>query len=152
MGKNKSKHATSLIGEKKINRTLSIEARFHLAVDFFQKRRFNDAKILVNEILLSDPRHAESWFYSALIADLEGLPQDAIHFLEVALEIEPQNLKYLYTIGDFFDEQNYLNEGVKIFELVIKIKPQDYNGYYNLAGFQQKQKNTKNHLKIITEF
>jgi len=147
MGKNKSKHATSLIGEKKTSRTLSIEARFHLAADFFQKRRFDDAKILVNEVLLSDPRHAESWFYSALIAYQEGRTQDAIHSLEVALEIDPQNLKYLYTIGDFFEEQNYLNEGVKIFELVIKLQPKDYNGYYNLAAFQQKQKKYEESLK-----
>ena len=140
MGKNKSKHATSLIGEKKINRTLSIEARFHLAVDFFQKRKFDNAKKLVNEILLNDPKHAESWFYSALIGDQEGLPQDAIRFLKVALEIDPHNLKYLYTIGEFFAEQNYLSEGVEIFELVVKLKPEDYNGYYNLAALQHKQK------------
>jgi tetratricopeptide (TPR) repeat protein len=140
MGKNKSRHVTSLIGEKKTSQTLSIEARFHLAVDFFQKRKFDYAKILVSEILLSDPRHAESCFYSALIADQEGLTQDAIHFLEVALKIEPQNLKYLYTIGDIYYEQNYLDQGVRVFELIISIKPDDYNGYYNLAGFLHKQK------------
>ena len=140
MGKNRSKHANSLNGGNKPNLTLSIEARFHIAIDFFSIGNFDNAKILLNEILVADPRHAESWFYSALIADNEGLHQDAIHNLGFALEIEPQNLKYLYTIGDFYYEQNYLDQGVEIFELIISIKPEDYNGYYNLAGFLHKQK------------
>ena len=140
MGKNRSKHANSLNGGNKPNLTLSIEARFHIAIDLFSTGNFDNAKILLNEILVADPRHAESWFYSALIADNEGLHQDAIHNLGFALEIEPQNLKYLYTIGDFYYEQNYLDQGVKIFELIISIKPEDYNGYYNLAGFLHKQK------------
>ena len=140
MGKNKSKHANSPNGVNKLGQTLSNEAKFHLALEFIQNKKTTDAKILLNEILLSDSRHAESWFYSALIADNQGLHQDAIRYLESALEIDPQNLKYLYTIGDFYYEQNYLDKGVKIFELIISIKPEDYNGYYNLAGFLNKQK------------
>ena len=140
MGKNRSKHANSLNGGNKPNLTLSILDRFHIAIDFFNIGKFANAKILLNEILLADPRHAESWFCSALIADKEGLPQDAIRYLESALKIDPKNLKYLYTIGDFYYEQNYLDQGVKIFELIISINPDDYNAYYNLAGFLHKQK------------
>jgi tetratricopeptide (TPR) repeat protein len=140
MGKNRSKHANSLNGGNKPKLTMSIEARFHIAIDFFSIGNFDNAKILLNQILVADPRHAESWFYSALIADNQGLNQDAIHYLESALEIDPQNLKYLYTAGDFYYEQNYLDQGVKVFELIISIKPEDYNGYYNLAGFLNKQK------------
>ena len=109
MGKNRSKHVNSLNGGNKPKLTLSIEARFHIAIDFFSIGNFDNAKILLNEILVADPRHAESWFYSALIADNQGLNQDAIRYLESALEIDPQNLKYLYTVGDFYYEQNYLD-------------------------------------------
>ena len=140
MGKNKSKHANSPNGVNKLGQALSTEAKFHLALGFFQNEKITDAKILLNEILLADSRHAESWFFSALIAEKEGSLLDAIRHLETALEIDPQNLKYLYTIGDFYYEQNYLDQGVKIFELIISIKPEDYNGYYNLAGFLNKQK------------
>jgi tetratricopeptide (TPR) repeat protein len=81
------------------------------------------------------------------------LPQDAIHYIESALKIDPQNLKYLYTIGDFYYEQNYLDQGVKIFESIISIKPDDYNGYYNLAGFLHKQKKYEqsllNYYKVL---
>ena len=148
MGKNKSKRSISPNGVNKLGQTLSIEARFHLALGFFQNEKIIDAKILLNDIILTDPKHAESWFYSALIADKEGLHQDAIRYLESALEIDPHNLKYLYTIGDFFYEQNYLDQGVKTFELVIKIKPEDHNAFYNLAGFLYKQKKYKKSLSI----
>jgi tetratricopeptide (TPR) repeat protein len=146
MGKNRSKHANSPNGGKKPNLAVSIVDRFHMANNLINNGKFTNAKILLNEILSADPRHAESLFCSALIAEKEGLPQDAIHYLESALKIEPQNLKYLYTIGDFYYEQNYLDQGVKIFELIISIKPYDYNGYYNLAGFLHKQKKYKQSL------
>jgi tetratricopeptide (TPR) repeat protein len=153
MGKNKSKHANSPNRGNKPGQTFSIEAKFHLALDFFHNKKITEAKILLNEILLTDPRHAESWFYSALIADKERLSQDAIRLLESALEIDPQNLKYLYTIGDLFYELNYLDEGIKIFELVIKIQPENYNGYYNLAVFLCKQEKYKqsilNYHKVL---
>ena len=153
MGKNKFKLANSLNGGNKPKLTLSIVDKFHIAIDFYSIGNFDNVKILLNEILVADPRHAESWFYSALIADNEGLHQDAIRYLESALEIDPQNLKYLYTVGDFYYEQNYLDQGVKIFELIISIKPEDYNGYYNLAGFLHKQKKYEqsllNYYKVL---
>jgi tetratricopeptide (TPR) repeat protein len=153
MGKNRSKHANSPNGGNKPNLTLSIMDRFHIANDLINNGKFTNAKILLNEILLADPRHSESWFCSALIAEKEGLPQDAIRYLESALKIDPQSLKYLYTIGDIYYEQNYLDQGVRVFELIISIKPDDYNGYYNLAGFLHKQKKYEqsllNYYKVL---
>lgn len=140
MSNNQLKHAKALNGVGKPIQLTSFEAKFKLAIELIQNKKITDAKILFNEILFADPRHAESWFYSALIAEKEGSPQDAIRYLETALEIDSQNLKYLYTIGDFYYEQNYLEQGIKIFENIIKIQPDDYNGYYNLANFLQKQK------------
>jgi tetratricopeptide (TPR) repeat protein len=140
MVKSKTNHTKTLNGVSEPIQLMSFEAKFKLALDLIQNKKTTDAKILFNEILFADPRHAESWFYSALIAEKEGSPQDAIRYLETALEIDPQNLKYLYTIGDFYYEQNYLDQGIKIFENIIKIQPDDCNGYYNLANFLQKQK------------
>ena len=140
MSNNQLKHAKALNGVGEPIQLTSFEAKFKLAIELIQNKKITDAKILFNEILFADPRHAESWFYSALIAEKEGSPQDAIRYLETALEIDSQNLKYLYTIGDFYYEQNYLEQGIKIFENIIKIQPDDYNGYYNLANFLQKQK------------
>ena len=153
MGKNRSKHANSVSGGNKPNLALSTVDKFHIANSFINNGKFTNAKILLNEILVADPRHAESWFCSALIAEKEGLPQDAILYLESALKIDPQSLKYLYTIGDIYYEQNYLDQGVRVFELIISIKPDDYNGYYNLAGFLHKQKKYEksllNYYKVL---
>jgi tetratricopeptide (TPR) repeat protein len=140
MVKSKKNHTKTLNGVSEPIQLMSFEAKFKLALDLIQNKKTTDAKILFNEILFADSRHAESWFYSALIAEKEGSPQDAIRYLETALEIDPQNLKYLYTIGDFYYEQNYLDQGIKIFENIIKIQPDDCNGYYNLANCLQKQK------------
>jgi tetratricopeptide (TPR) repeat protein len=114
--------------------------RFRLAVSLFQNGRLSEAKTLFNEILSFDPEHAESWYFSALIADQEGLGESAINYLSKALEIDPKNLKYLYTLGDIYYALSYLNEGIKLFKFITSIDPQDYNGFYNLAVFQQKKK------------
>ena len=87
MGKNRSKHANSVSGGNKPNLALSTVDKFHIANSFINNGKFTNAKILLNEILVADPRHAESWFCSALIAEKEGLPQDAILYLESALKV-----------------------------------------------------------------
>jgi tetratricopeptide (TPR) repeat protein len=129
-----------LYGAKRTDVVSPTMTRFHLVVSLFQNGRLPEAKILLNQILLVDPKHTESWYFSALIADQEGLVEAAINYLNKALEIDPKNLKYLYTLGDIYFAQSYLNEGIKLFKLIISIDPQDYNGFYNLAVFQQKKK------------
>jgi len=140
MRKQRPKSKNEIVVGQKLTQPISIEDKFHLAIGFFQTKKFTNAKNLLTEILSFDPCHSESWFYSALIAEQSGLHEDAIHNLRVAIEIDPNNFKYLYTIGDIYYSVNYFNEGIKIFEYLIKIAPDDPNGYYNLAGFYQKQK------------
>jgi tetratricopeptide (TPR) repeat protein len=140
MGKDKLKSKHSFYGGREPGKVLPVETRFEFAVNHFRNGRLEDAKILLQEILSTDPKHAESWFFTALIADHEGLHQYAFNYLENALAIDPKNLKYLYTLGDICCVQNYVDEGVKLFEFIIKISPDDWNGYYNLAVMLQKQK------------
>ena len=141
MGKYRTKHKNTIVVGQNPMQSVLIEAKFHLAVSYFQANKITNANILFTEILSVDPRHAESRFYSALIAQQSGLHEDAIHNLRVAIEVDPKNFKYIYTIGDIYYAENYIDEGIKIFEYVIEIAPEDHNGYYNLAGFFQKQKN-----------
>ena len=129
------------------------EAKFDLAVGLFQRGRLEEARILLNELLSVDAKNSESLYLSALIANEEGLTQDAINYLEIALNIDPNNLKYIYTLGDIYYANNYLKEGVNLFESITTINPKDYNGYYNLAAFQQKQmqyeKSLESYRKVL---
>ena len=137
---NKHKNVKSLYGAKHSDKEMSTDTRFNLAVNLLQNKRFADAEILLKEILSVEPRHSESWFFIALIADLKGLHQSAIEYLKNALKIDPYNLKYIYALGDILYAQNYLDEGVKLFEYIIEINPKNCDGYYNLAVFLQKKK------------
>ena len=138
---NKRKSVKSLYGAKQQDKEMSIDTRFDLAVSLFQNKRFADAEILLKEILSVEPWHAESWFFIALIADQMGFHQYAIEYLENVLEIDPKNLKYIYTLGDI------------LFEYLIEINPKDCNGYYNLAVFFQKkneyEKSLLNYKKVL---
>ena len=136
---NKHKGVKSLSGVKQSVK-MSTDTKFNLAVNLLQNKRLADAEILLKEILLEDPGHAESWFFIALIADQKGFHQFAIEYLESALGIDPKNSKYIYTLGDILYAQNYLDEGVKLFEYTTEINPKDHNGYYNLAVFFSEEK------------
>jgi len=122
------------------NNKMPIESKFHLAVSLFENNILKEAKIIFDELLYLDPRLAECWFFSALIADQDGSYKDAIECLENALRIDPINLKFMYTLGDILYVQNYLDEGVKLFEYMIELNPNECNAYYNLAVFLQKKK------------
>ena len=136
---NKHKNVESLYGAKHSEKDLSTETRFNFAINLLQNKKFADAEILLKEILSVEPGHAESWFFIALIADQKGFHQSAIEYLENALKIDSNNLKYIYALGDILYAQNYLDEGVKLFEYIIEINPKDCDGYYNLAAFFQKK-------------
>jgi len=140
MKKKKKQNVISSHGAKPSSISMPAETRFNSAVSLFQNKNLADAKKLLKELLSINPKHAESWFLFALIADEELLPQDAINYLEIALKIDPNNLKYIYTLGDIYYANEYLIEGVKLFESIIIASPNDHNAYYNLAAFQQKQK------------
>lgn len=141
IGKDKLKNKNSFNGFKKPDQNLPVEASLNVAINSFQNGSLEEAKFLFNKILSKNPNHAESWFFTALIADHQGLYQNAVKYIEKALSKDPKNLKYLYTLGDFFFTQNYLNEAIELFKYIIKINPDDFNGYYNLAVLQQKQHN-----------
>jgi len=151
MKKNKQKKTKSLFDVKSSDKEMPAEKRFNSAVSLFQNGRSFEAKNLLKQILSINSKHAESWFLFALIAVEELLPQDAINYLEITLKIDPNNLKYIYTLGDVYYANDYLCEGVKLFESTIIASPKDHNAYYNLAAFQQKQKNMQNLLKIIAK-
>lgn len=140
MKKKNKQNVTSTYGAKPSSISMPAEANFNFAVSLFQNKNLADAKKLLKELLSINSKHAESWFLFALIADEELLPQDAINYLEIALKIDPNNLKYIYTLGDIYYANEYLIEGVKLFESIIIASPNDHNAYYNLAAFQQKQK------------
>jgi tetratricopeptide (TPR) repeat protein len=122
MKKNKHIRTQSLLGVKLPDKVMPAEKKFNSAVSLFQNGRSSDAKILLKEVLSINSKHAESWFFFALIADEELLPQDAINYLGIALKIDPNNLKYIYTLGDIYYANEYLKEGVELFEsIIIKI-------------------------------
>jgi tetratricopeptide (TPR) repeat protein len=153
MKKKKQISVMSSYGAKTSSISMPIEAKFNYAVSFFQNKSLADAKKLLKEILSINSKHAESWFLFALIANEELLPQDAINYLENALNIDPKNLKYIYTLGEVYYDNDYLNEGVVLFESLINANSEDHNAYYNLASFQQKQKkytkSLENYNKVL---
>jgi tetratricopeptide (TPR) repeat protein len=138
---NKKKLNTKKSNNKNLgaDQLLDIEESIFIATNSFQNGRIEDAKILLNKILLVEPRSAVSWYLYALITEQEGMYKDAIRYLKNALSIDPKNKKYLYMLGDIYYTLNYIKEGVELFEYIVEIQPDDYNGYYNLAVFQYKQ-------------
>ncbi len=140
MSKNKLPHKATIKGAKNSNHSNQVEKKFHLAINFFENKQSEKAKILLEEILLIDQRHAESWYITALISDQEGLYQFAIKYLKNALSINPKDLKYLHTLADIYFSQKIFDEAVNLFKYIIELNPENPDGYYNLAATLQQQK------------
>ena len=57
MSKNKLKYKLSPNSIKRIEKIHPIENNINIAVNFYQLRKFGDEKLILNKILLLNPKH-----------------------------------------------------------------------------------------------
>ncbi len=95
-----------------------------LAADHIEQRRYAEAVKLLRatERPLS---HAPSWNNLRGYAEFKaGNPKTALHYLQRALQLDPQNEDYLLDIGEFLGHHRAHDEAVRVFEVAARRMPQ----------------------------
>jgi predicted Zn-dependent protease len=95
-----------------------------LAADHIEHRRYTEAAKLLRatERPLS---HAPSWNNLRGYAEFKaGNPKTALHYLQRALQLDPQNEDYLLDLGEFLGHHRAHDEAVRLFEVAAKRMPQ----------------------------
>ena len=69
---------------------------------------------------------------------------EAISYLNKAIEIDPSNATALYNLGCAYNKLGEKQKGAFYFKKVIKIKPDHYKSSYNLSLYYLATDNYKN--------
>ena len=95
-----------------------------LAADHIERRQYTEAL----KLLRATERplaHAPSWNNLRGYAEFKaGNPKPALHFLQRALQLDPQNEDYLLDVGEFLGHHRAHDEAVRVFEVAAKRMPQ----------------------------
>jgi Tfp pilus assembly protein PilF len=81
--------------------TISPEQAVALATELIQKRNYNDASKLLNEAIQANPKLVEAYTTRASILSEAKLYTRAIRDMDVAIQLQPDNAKFLNTRGYF---------------------------------------------------
>lgn len=104
-----------------------------LAADYIERRRYSEAAPLLRatERPLG---HAPSWNNLRGYAEFKlGNPKVALHYLQRAVHLDPQNEDYLLDIGEFLGTYRAHEEAVGFFEVAAKRMPQAPRVVFGLA-------------------
>src|SRR5262249_42469765 len=104
-----------------------------LAADHIERRRYDEAAMLLRatERALSE---APSWNNLRGYAEFKlGATNPALHYLQRAVHLDPQNEDYLLDIGEFLGTYRAHQEAVRFFEVAAKRMPQSPRVTFGLA-------------------
>lgn len=101
-------------------------------------------------------KKAANYATEARIAMMQGQPLKAIEYLKMALEVEPNFIDVISTLGSFYYEYNKdISKAEENFKKVIELDPKyDFNVYIKLAQIKLSQQNyeeAKNYANIVID-
>ena len=116
-----------------INKNLTIEETFNLAVKNHQESKTNIAQNLYNQVLKIDPNHTDANNNLGLIFQKLGENQKAIGCFEKAISINPNYTDAHNNLGTVFFELKEFEKAKNCYEKVIEINPSNLRVYNNLG-------------------
>ena len=63
-----------------------------------------------------------------------GQKEDAMKYLEMAIQQDPNNVTYHFAQGTLFESFGEEEKAIKAYEKAIEIDPEFFNAYYNLGA------------------
>jgi parallel beta-helix repeat protein len=92
-----------------------------------KKNNFSGAKQILFKILAYQPDHGSANFLTGLIRHGEGNLAKALHHIQAAAFTDPENTKYLYTLGMVYKESGNTEKAVEQWKKVVDKNPSHTN-------------------------
>ena len=107
-----------------------VQEKFQNAVALHKEGRLTQAQAIYEDILKTQPDHADSWHYLGVIAIQSNDHQQAVDLIEKAIELNPNNFGFFINHGTALKECNQLEAAVASYDKAIAIKPDVADVYY----------------------
>ena len=130
-----------------MNKSLSINENYSLALKNYNMRNFIEAEIFCKKILSINSNHFESIWLMGLMSIREKKFKIANNFFLQAANIKPNNEKIYNNLGNIEKELRNFDSAIKYYKKAIEIQPNNANAYYNLGNVYKELKNFNEALK-----
>ena len=136
-----------------INKNLTINEAFALAVKNHQSNNFKEAKNLYNQVLKINPDHASAHNNLGAIFQVLKRNQEAISCYEKAIKINPNFTDALNNLGVVCQKLEDYQKAISSYEKIIKIDPNHLGCINGLSTLLKVSTfDNKSHLKDICLF
>jgi predicted O-linked N-acetylglucosamine transferase (SPINDLY family) len=106
---------------------------FSKGLELHQQNKYQEAKVLYEQILKIQPNHFDSYALLGLISGQTNQFTQAVDFLSKALQIKPYHAETCFNLGLALKQLKRFDESLASYEQAIKIKP-DYAEAYSTRG------------------
>jgi tetratricopeptide (TPR) repeat protein len=122
---------------------MDLEQIFAKAIGHHQDGRLPEAEALYQQILNTEPNHADALYYLGRIANERGQAQQALALIGKSLEIAPSFPDRANNLGTIYQGQANLDAATRWFEAAISLDDQQTEAHFNLATILQIQGRTE---------
>lgn len=124
---------TALERALKTDPGLSADIYFHLANIYRKEKKFEQAQVLYEKAITTDPTFFEAYYNLGKVLSELGKKEEALSVLQKALNLNPQDLETYINIGVELSNLGRKQEAIKIYEKALEIDSHSAMLYSNLG-------------------
>lgn len=129
-----------------------LEVAFHIGIIFYDTKQFDDAVPYLQRVLEghTDPKKMAdaACMLANIQRDKEEL-QQAVDLYSRAIELNPKHHGAYTELGNFLDQQGFLEESIACARMTIELKPDLATGYSNLGSMLVTACRPEEGLKVL---
>ncbi len=106
-----------------------IQSHFKSAVDYFEQKSYDKARVEFLNVLQRAPAHAEAHFYLGLIAQHDGEVAVVYEMMSKALKLDSSNRRAKIIVAELMIFAKSFDRALELSNEMIEKDPQDFDGY-----------------------
>lgn len=81
------------------------------------------------------PNLAEAWLGLGIVKDLQGKPRESLHYIERALELEPEMDGYHHVYAGALENCDLLEEAERAYQTCLSLEPNNEDAFFDYVDF-----------------
>ena len=96
-----------------------------------------------------DDQFSDAWYALALILDFQNRDMEAIHYINKALDIDKENVDYLFTYAEIQEKIGFIEEAEIAYKKVIELENYDPDIWLNYSNLLYQKNHQKEAIEIL---
>ncbi|MDJ0516254.1 MAG: tetratricopeptide repeat protein [Trichodesmium sp. MO_231.B1] len=132
MNRGQRRKAAKNQSQKPLKNNLPENALFY-ALSFHKGGQLQEAKIIYEKIIQSEPNNSQVLNYLGVLKAQMGDNNSAINLINKAVNLEPLNFGYLNNLGNTYRAAKQLDNAIDSYQIAIKLNQKSADSHLNLG-------------------